>query len=128
MVLHIVKRDPRFKDGFIFALWRLPANETVEKPFFALRKLPGGTQQASWGVSMRLGSGYPSPGATGAPKNADFPDIVHHCEPRTRPLYIHFGFRAQREVVHVLVNAKIGKPRGANAAFGGVEAACRPGI
>jgi hypothetical protein len=23
---YIVKRDPRFKDGFVFALWRQPAN------------------------------------------------------------------------------------------------------
>jgi hypothetical protein len=31
------------------------------------------------------------------PKGVDFADIMHQSEPRTRPLYIHFQFGAQRE-------------------------------
>ena len=68
-------------------------NETVEKPFFALRNILEGTQPASFGGQNATGGGVSiARGLLERPKNADFPDIVHHCEPRTRPLYIPLDF------------------------------------
>jgi len=44
-----------------------------------------------------------------AAKSVHLADIVHHCvQP---PLYINFGFRAQGESVHALVDTVIGKHR-----------------
>jgi len=44
-------------------------------------------------------------------KRVDFADIVNQSEPRTRPLYIHFGFGSQSEAVHTLMHTNVGKDR-----------------
>jgi len=56
------------------------------------------------------------------PKNVDFADIVNQSEPRTRPLYIHFTFRAQSKAVHTFVHTDVGKDRLDNAQSPGVDA------
>ena len=54
------------------------------------------------------------------PEDVDLADIVNQSE--QSPLYIHFAFRAERESVHALMHADIGKdwldnpqPPGVNA-------------
>ena len=39
----------------------------------------------------------------------DLANIVNQSEPRMRPLYIHFIFGAEGEVVQALVNVNIGQ-------------------
>lgn len=56
------------------------------------------------------------------PKGVDLADIVDQSEPRTRPLYIHFPFRAQREAMHTLVHTDVGKDWFDNAEPSGINA------
>ena len=58
----------------------------------------------------------------------DFADIVNQSEPRTRPLYIHFTFRAQSKAVHTFVHTDVGKDRLDNAQSPGVDALSLLGV
>lgn len=57
----------------------------------------------------------PGQGSVDRPKGVDLADVVNQGVPRTRPLYIHFAFRAEREAMHPLLHTNIGKDRLDNA-------------
>jgi len=81
-----------FMSGYGGITVTMPPNETVEKPCFQTECKSGdGMIDRLFALNV---AEQDCAGLDQCPKSVDLAEIVDQSEPRTRPLYIHFQFRA----------------------------------